>query len=72
LTDSTGILGAPEIEASGAKDSMAEIVNHFDMATCSAEMLATLGVPRRKPIIGDWFMEGDLGFIYGERGLGKT
>ena len=26
----------------------------------------------REPIVGGWFKQGDLGFIYGARGLGKT
>ncbi|PTX93472.1 hypothetical protein DB345_17855 [Spartobacteria bacterium LR76] len=29
-------------------------------------------IPSRQPVLGDWFMEGDLGFIYAPRGLGKT
>src|SRR5208282_419028 len=29
-------------------------------------------VPPREPILGEWFKEGDLGFLYGARGLGKT
>src|SRR5208282_4234988 len=28
--------------------------------------------PPREPILGDWFKEGDLGFVYGARGTGKT
>ena len=31
-----------------------------------------LTVPPREPILGGWFKEGDLGFIFGARGLGKT
>lgn len=34
--------------------------------------LATLGIPKREKVLGDWFMEGDLGFIFAPRGLGKT
>jgi len=37
---------------------------------CSA--LAGLDIPARQRILGEWFMEGDLGFIYAPRGLGKT
>jgi AAA domain len=50
----------------------AEWLDHFTKATCSPEGLAQLSVPPREPIIGEWFKEGDLGFIYGARGLGKT
>lgn len=34
--------------------------------------LDTLAIPERQPVLGDWFMEGDLGFLYAPRGLGKT
>ena len=34
--------------------------------------LSTLGIPKREKVLGDWFMEGDLGFIFAPRGLGKT
>jgi hypothetical protein len=29
-------------------------------------------IPQRTPIIKDWLMEGDLGFVYAYRGSGKT
>ncbi|HEV2330301.1 MAG TPA: AAA family ATPase [Verrucomicrobiae bacterium] len=31
-----------------------------------------IAVPPCEPIMGKWFRQGDLGFIYGPRGLGKT
>jgi predicted ATP-dependent serine protease len=62
----------PEEEASGATGSRAEILNIFNTATCSAEKLATIDVPPRKAIQGEWCKEGDLGFIFGQRGFGKT
>ena len=34
--------------------------------------LKAVGIPPRKPIIGDWFCESDLGFVFAPRGLGKT
>ncbi len=34
--------------------------------------LAELRLPRREPLLDEWFMEGDLGFVYAPRGLGKT
>lgn len=33
---------------------------------------AAIAVPPREPIMGKWFKQGDLGFIYGPRGFGKT
>ena len=44
----------------------------FDNASCSPTELAASGVLPREPVLGPWFLEGDLGFIYGPRGLGKT
>lgn len=41
-------------------------------SVCSPAGLDSVLVPRRELILGDWFKEGDLGFIYGPRGLGKT
>lgn len=37
----------------------------------SSELAALHLAPRRK-LLGDWFCEGDLGFIYAFRGVGKT
>ena len=34
--------------------------------------LANLNIPKREKVLGDWFLEGDLGFIFAQRGLGKT
>ena len=34
--------------------------------------LKGVGIPPRRPIIGDWFYESDLGFVFAPRGLGKT
>jgi hypothetical protein len=45
---------------------------HLAKATCSSSELAQLTVPVREKILGEWFKQGDLGFIFGPRGLGKT
>ncbi|HXC35841.1 MAG TPA: AAA family ATPase, partial [Candidatus Acidoferrales bacterium] len=50
----------------------AKWTGHFDKAIRSGGGLASVPVPPREPIIGKWFRQGDLGFIYGPRGLGKT
>ena len=34
--------------------------------------LQTMALPARPKLLGDWFCEGDLGFIYAFRGVGKT
>jgi hypothetical protein len=53
-------------------DLKASLLADFDKATCLAEKLAEIQIPPRAPIVGNWLMEGDLGFIFGARGLGKT
>ena len=39
---------------------------------CSSEELSTMDIAPPKPILGDWLREGDLGFIFAQRGIGKT
>src|SRR6202007_2331269 len=39
---------------------------------CSSEQLAGINIAPRKQIAGDYMYEGDLGFIFAQRGLGKT
>jgi putative DNA primase/helicase len=39
---------------------------------CSSEQLQKLELSPRASILGDWFKEGDLGFIFAPRGVGKT
>ena len=34
--------------------------------------LSLMDLPKRRKILGDWFCEGDLAFLFAERGLGKT
>jgi len=38
----------------------------------AADLLATVEIVPRESLCGTWFRQGDLGFIFGERGLGKT
>ncbi len=64
-------VGLPE-PATTSADLKAEWLGYFAKAICPATQLAQLALPPREPIIGDWFMQGDLGFIFGPRGFGKT
>jgi AAA domain-containing protein len=50
----------------------AEIKAALGKAILPCKELAALGIPLREPLLGDWFLEGDLGFIFAPRGLGKT
>jgi hypothetical protein len=53
-------------------DSVAEWVSALGLAVLTPSAIEKLNLPKRMPILGAWFLEGDLGFIYGPRGLGKT
>jgi hypothetical protein len=55
-----------------AADREDEWLYNFDKATGSPTALAGITVPPCEPIIGNWLKQGDLGFICGPRGLGKT
>jgi len=73
LLETPEMLDTPEIETPAVlADLKAEWLGYFDMATSSAEGLAQIAVPPREPIVSGWFKQGDLGFIFGPRGLGKT
>ena len=49
-----------------------EWLSDFDSATGSPSDLAGIALPPCESIVGKWFKQGDLGFICGPRGLGKT
>ena len=44
----------------------------IDEGGCSSLNLSTMKIVPRDPIFDDWCLEGDLGFIFAPRGLGKT
>ena len=52
--------------------STAQWAEVLTRALRSSARLAKLEIPYREPVLGKWFRQGDLGFIYGPRGLGKT
>lgn len=48
------------------------LIKSFVPSFITEHELSTLEIPKRENILGSWFKQGDLGFIYGKRGLGKT
>jgi hypothetical protein len=50
----------------------AELFDAFQCSTLPSTKLKNLQIPPRQKIVGDWFRESDLGFIFARRGLGKT
>lgn len=49
-----------------------ELLEKFSKAICTCQDLQSLDIPAREFLMGRWMREGDLGFVYGERGSGKT
>lgn len=44
----------------------------IDKSVVSSSELRSLNLQPRKRLLGDWFCEGDLGFLFAPRGVGKT
>src|SRR5260221_10733336 len=49
-----------------------ELLKKYSSAICTSEQLEKIDLPSRNKLVGSWLYEGDLGFVYGERGSGKT
>lgn len=49
-----------------------ELFQKYQSALCTAQELETLPITPRARLLGKWMKEGDTGFVYGERGHGKT
>jgi hypothetical protein len=62
----------PDLAATPEELKKTTMLDAIRMATRDRAGLEALGLPPRNLVLGDWFKEGDLGFIYAPRGLGKT
>lgn len=62
---------APPNDSKPAQES-ADIGEALARSICPCTRLHELPIPPRERLLADWFMEGDLGFIFAPRGLGKT
>jgi len=60
--------GEPE-EKKAPKTTMLEALR---LAAGTSAQLGELGIPPVELVLGDWFKQGDCGFIFGTRGLGKS
>lgn len=65
-------LNEPAEDLVEATPSARDLLAAYERSTMSCEALRKLGIPLREPVLGTFFLEGDLGFIYAPRGLGKT
>jgi RecA-family ATPase len=53
-------------------DPEKEWLEKLNKSVISSEQMHGLVLPPREKIIGGWFLEADLGFIFAPRGMGKT
>ena len=53
-------------------DPATQWIAALNRAVLTPTEIGKLDLPKREPVLGTWFLEGDLGYIYGPRGLGKT
>jgi hypothetical protein len=47
-------------------------VDAISMSVVGSSELKNIDIPKRPPLVGDWWKEGDLGYICAQRGAGKT
>jgi len=66
LRASAGVNG--QCDATEAPDLQAGL----EAGLCTVSELMAMDIKPRAKLVGDWFREGDLGFIFAPRGLGKT
>jgi hypothetical protein len=62
----------PETEAAAQNNRPVLTIVALKESLLAADDLASVEIMPRENLCGTWFRQGDLGFIFGERGLGKT
>ena len=62
----------PDLSATPEELKKTTMLDAVRMAARDSAGMESLGLPPRNLVLGDWFKEGDLGFIYAPRGIGKT
>src|ERR1700730_331518 len=65
---STGTNGNEPLEQRLFED----LLQKYRAALLTSEQLETTPITPRAKLLGEWLRECDLGFLYGERGIGKT
>jgi len=65
-------LGGPRSITLVPAENAMPLLEAFQKCAVPSTLLGTLGLPKRRRIVGDWLCEGDLSFIFARRGLGKT
>ena len=64
--------GVQEPEESHDEKVFRELLRQYEDALLTSKALQGAPIEPRAKMLGEWLREGDLGFIYGERGIGKT
>ena len=68
-----GAANSPGEKPAATEGSLqAEWLAAFEQSALDAVALGAHKLAPREPIMGEWFRQGDLGFIYAPRGQGKT
>jgi len=60
------------VKAETVREAEQTWVDALNAAVVTSNELHDLELIPRKKLLGDWFCEGDLGFIFASRGVGKT
>jgi hypothetical protein len=63
---------ASEAEAAAQKNRRILTCEVLTESLLAADNMASIEIAPRENLCGTWFRQGDLGFVFGERGLGKT
>ena len=66
------IIRYPKPNDEAAQTTGSLTIDHLSTALLKADDLGSVKITTRENLCGTWFRAGDLGFIFGERGLGKT
>lgn len=72
LVNELTILDVPDVGPTDAKQAVTDWNAVFVKSTVTATDLQTVTIQPREKVLGDWFREGDLGYVYAPRGIGKT
>src|ERR1700733_15034317 len=73
LLDQPTIIDVPNpVDDGVTKPETPDWPSIFSAATITGHELQKLPIIPREAILGEWFRQGDLGFIFAPRGVGKT
>jgi DNA-binding MarR family transcriptional regulator len=71
-TDGTYLVDTPKAPLNECPEAEKSWVDVLNESIITSRDLQKLELKPRRKLLGDWFAEGDLGFIFAFRGVGKT